>query len=323
MIYFLWSASDDVESQQKGLVILLWPNPDIAKSFKLKYPLHSGARFVQMVLQCAPIRVVAIHFCAPANDPFFKIVHSVFALTLVGGRRSRLKFHTGGSIELKYQIKSYGIPVDLLPMTSTGNVKTTNHKQWIRLRNMFEEAILENAAAMSMSMPTCTRDSTSREALIECPGSKDVVFRPGKPVMNHPGNVMFRSLIESKVALHDMATQTGKANIARQVVDEMVDAQGGRFLVWEENSCCWKAITDPAQQRSKVAIAFRNFKSYRKALVNRQTMTEPIGALMGTVPGDDGGNRSAGVSAMIFDCSSDEEEATRRSTRRKRAKSYF
>ena len=108
--------------------------------------------------------------------------------------------------------------------------------------------------------------------------------------MNHPGNVTFRSLIESKAAIHDLATQTGKANIAREVVDEMIMAQGGRFLVWEENACCWKAITEPTQQRNKVAIAFRNFKTYRKALVNRQTVTEPEGA----------GANGAGVRAMIF-----------------------
>ena len=311
ILYFLWSASDDVESQQKGIVVLLWPNPDIAKSFKLRYPINSGGRIMQMVLQCAPIRMVAIHFCAPANDPFFKIVQSVLALTIAGGRRSRFKVHSGGPIELKYQIKSYGIPVDLLPLTSTGNVKITYLKQWIRLRSISEEELLQNAipgnlgmvpsaaSASSICMPA-SPDSTGREALIECPGSKDVVFRPGKPVMNHPGNVTFRSLIESKAALHDLATQTGKANIAREVVDEMILAQGGRFLVWEENSCCWKAISEPTQQRNKVAIAFRNFKSYRKALVNHQTVTEPEGALTGTVPGEGAGANDAGVRAMIF-----------------------
>lgn len=281
-----------------------------------------------MVMQCAPIRVVAYHFCAPANDPFFKIIRGIFALTLVGGRRTRLRFHSGEPIELKYQIKSYGIPVDLLPMTSTGNVKTTYLKQWIRLRNIFEEPIYQYSIGRSVGLPVANTigvASATPTALIECPGSKDVVFRPGKPVMNHPGNVYFRSLIESKSALHDMATQTGKASIAREVADEMIETQGGRFLVWIESSCCWKAITDPAQQRHKVAIAFRNFKSYRKAMVNRQTVTEQTGALTGALPAD---NDATAVSAIFeklthgitrsCESSSDEE-----GTQRKRIKSFL
>ena len=30
---------------------------------------------------------------------------------------------------------------------------------------------------------------------MECPGSHDIVFRQGKTMMKHPGNVMFRDLI--------------------------------------------------------------------------------------------------------------------------------
>jgi len=278
LLYFLFISSDDFESQRNGIVILLFPNAEIAQT-KLRYPINSGGRLVQMVLQCVPIRVAAIHFCTPANDPFFKIVRSVFALALVGGRRSRLRFHSGGPIELKYRIKSFGIPVDLLPLTSTGNVKTTYLKQWIRLRNFFEKNVSDEdfvrcigGIKRKAGMPTTTlgidvkTGSTDHETLIECPQSTDVVFRPGKPAMNHPGNVAFRSIIESKSNQHEAATQTEKTLLAKQVVDEMIVQKGGRFLVWEERFCCWKAITAFDQQRNKVAIAFRNFKSHKKAL---------------------------------------------------------
>jgi len=262
VLYFLLVAGDDIESQQKGIIVLAWPNPDIAESFKLQYPINSGGRLVQMILQCVPVRVTAFHFCTPENDPFFKVVRSVFALSL-GGKRSRLKFHSGKPTELRYQISSYGIPVDLLPLTSTGNVKTTYLKQWIRLRNSIEEDIVANGFQS-------TSTSTSEDS-IECPGTSDVIFRPGRPVMNHPGNVTFRSLIESKSYQHDIATQTEKLAITKEVVDEMIEVREGRFLTWDENSGCWKAIRSSNKQRHKVAIAFRNFKSYKKALRNCQT----------------------------------------------------
>jgi hypothetical protein len=268
LLYFMLTAGEDLESQQKGIVIVAWPNADLSKQFKLRYPMHTGGRLLQMILQFAPVRVTAFHFCMPGNDPFFRVLQSVFTLFLGVGRRSRLKVHAGGPPELKYQLAGYGIPVDLLPMTSTGNIKTTNLRQWIRLRNIYEEDILVNG----YSRGAIAKRDYPEDQLIECPGSRDVVFRPGKPVMNHPGNVTFRSLIESMSRLHELASQTQKATIARDVVDEMIDVRGGRFLVWDDNSCCWRAITEPHQQRHKVAIAFRNFKSYKKALKNRQTV---------------------------------------------------
>ena len=139
----MWASGDDVESQQKGLILLLWPAPDISKSIKIKYPMNNGGELVKKVLQCVPMRVAAFHFCTPGNDPFFQVLRSVFAWTLAcGNKRSRLRFHSGQSVELMYNISGYGIPVDLLPLTSTGNVKTTYLKQWIRLRIALEEDIL-------------------------------------------------------------------------------------------------------------------------------------------------------------------------------------
>jgi hypothetical protein len=101
--------------------------------------------------------------------------------------------------------------------------------------------------------------------------------------MNHPGNVNFRSIIESMMDVHDHATQTQKSNIVKKVVDELIKRRRGRFLVWYEYNSeahiyngvgCWMAILDPQQQRHKVAISFRNSKSHRNAQRNRQTMDE-------------------------------------------------
>lgn len=275
LLYFLWIAGDDIESQQKGIVVLLWPNPDISKSIKLRYPMHNGVNYAQMIVQAVPVRVTAIHFCAPGDNPFFMILRSVLAMTL-GKKRSRLKFHSGEPVELKYQAAGYGIPVDLIPMTSTGNVKTTYLKQWIRLRNAIEvEMMLKGSWCLGDAFGNQPdNNNNDHEILIECPGSNDVVFRPGRPGMNHAGNVAFRSLIESKSFLHDRASQTEKLTITKEVVKEMIEIRKGRFLIWNETYCCWKPIENPNKQRHKVAVALRNFKSAKKALKNIQTNEE-------------------------------------------------
>jgi hypothetical protein len=45
---------------------------------------------------------------------------------------------TGEPIEIRYQLQSYGIPVDLLPLTHNGAVKTTNHSLWVKFRRNLE-----------------------------------------------------------------------------------------------------------------------------------------------------------------------------------------
>lgn len=276
-------AGEDTESQQKGVVFLLWPNPDIAEKIQLRFPIHGGGKLCAMVFRWAPIRIVAYHLCTPANVPFFQVLRSVFAITLGGSRLSRLKFHSGEPVELRYQISGYGIPVDLLPLTPTGNVKVSYLRHWIRLRATVEEADLDAPCPQNRHQGEHEHEHASNGTnsykthgvftMIECPGSLDVVFRPGRPVMNHPGNVAFRSLIESMSKTHETATQTKKSTIVKGVVDE-IKTKGGRFLVWDEKHGCWTAILDDNKQRHKVAIAFRNFKSYKKAQGNRQTNTE-------------------------------------------------
>ena len=112
MYFFLLIAGDDVESQQKGIVVVVWPNPDIAYSLKLRYPINSGGELAKSVYQTVPVRVTAFYFCSPENTPFFQVLRSVFVLTL-GGKRCRLKFHSGEPVELRYQVNGYGISVDL------------------------------------------------------------------------------------------------------------------------------------------------------------------------------------------------------------------
>lgn len=95
--------------------------------------------------------------------------------------RLRLKFHIGGSIEARYQLVSYGIPVDTIPLTKTGTVKTKQlHQQYI-----------------------------------DIPMTKNVVFRNGTSAMCHPGDAKFRELIATHYHDHcRAATSQEKAEVS-------------------------------------------------------------------------------------------------------------
>lgn len=91
--YFWMTAAEDVESQQKGVVFLVWPGPtEGARSIpnQIDRALHMKCN------EASPIRLAAVHFCYP-NTPFFQLLRSIMTMTLNMTYRLRLKFHVGES----------------------------------------------------------------------------------------------------------------------------------------------------------------------------------------------------------------------------------
>jgi hypothetical protein len=162
----------------------------------------------------------------------------------------------GDGLALQYNLHSYGIPVDLLPITETGNVKIKNHQRFIKVRNMLERP---NVVAIGGGvMPD--------DDGIECPGLHDVVFRVGDSYLCHPGNAKFRGWIESTFDEYDAANKERKATIIGMLVEEVLKM--GRFLVWEKQ--WWVILWDHEKMRSKVVGAFKDQRRRLKASANLQ-----------------------------------------------------
>mmetsp|Transcript_25093 Transcript_25093/g.69213 ORF Transcript_25093/g.69213 Transcript_25093/m.69213 type:complete len:439 (-) Transcript_25093:1688-3004(-) len=89
--YFWMTASEDVESQQKGVVFLVWPGPNESPG---RIPNPTDRSLHQKCNDAAPIRIVAVHFCVP-NKPFFHLLRSIMTFTLGLHYRLRLRFHVG------------------------------------------------------------------------------------------------------------------------------------------------------------------------------------------------------------------------------------
>ena len=162
----------------------------------------------------------------------------------------------GDRTEILYELLGYGIPIELLPLTETGNVKTKNFHQWLKVRKAIE----------SSSSPL----GNDTNGTIECPCLNDVVFRFGTSYLSHPGNVMFLGIIESKSFEHTVASQEEKKAITWWVIQQVVEKRKGRFLSWDSKLGSWSLLTDPNQVRNKVAVCFREQKKRHKARQNRQ-----------------------------------------------------
>lgn len=61
---------------------------------------------------------------------------------------------------------------------------------------------------------------------------------------HHPGNVLFQSIIESRLEDHTNTNQDGKHVIEFDII-RFVRMKGGRFLTWDNDKCWWSnMLTD-------------------------------------------------------------------------------
>ena len=219
------------------------------------------------MFECSPVRISGLHMCFP-DKRIFHMLKAGMALSL-GGSKTRMKAHCGDSMEIQYHLHGYGIPVDQIPITDTGNIKTKNLIQWIRVRKHIEETRNKDASKPCGNSDSESSVPSNMHLKIDCPNMNDVIFRGKHANLSHPGNSMFRGLIESKYEEHTLLTTTdAKVQLTWSIMNE-VEKKNGRFLTWD-NSGCWRIMTDRLQIRSKVAGALKDHKRRLKARKNLQ-----------------------------------------------------
>lgn len=180
-------------------------------------------------------------------------------------------------MDVLYSLMGYGIPVDTLPIDEVNQtVKTKNQVSFIRVREKIEAKRFDffnssnNGRSECSSDGSTTSEGSNRPSMIECPSLNDVIFRSGKSYMSHPGNMMFRGLIEQHIGEHNAATQDRKKNLTWQVIDE-VEHLGGRFLEYDRSLGTWMELTDRSAIRHKIATYFKEFRRKIKAQQRIQT----------------------------------------------------
>lgn len=255
-LYLLTVAAECDETQKKGISIIMWPGTD--RTIRLPEPEE---RIVcQKSFSAFPLRVVSCHFCWP-ETALFHFVRSFFVLVMGRGIRVRVSFHSGERQELSYKLMGFGIPVQLLPTTESGVIKTKNHMQWLKTRRFLEK----NAGSDPTTKPG------NLLGAIECPALHDVLYERNKPCIFHPGNCLFKGLIEAKKDEHALLTQTGKRDFSWSIVGE-VEKLGGRFLTWDRRGF-WIQLSDRSEIRLKVATSLRDFNKHARAVGRCQTVS--------------------------------------------------
>jgi len=247
--YFQSALSEDVDNQRKGFVSLALPGENSAKISKLpnRKDRYRLARFILS----APVRYCAIHSCYP-DTPIFRIIKAAYSLGMHTSESTkfRLKFHTGTETENRYKLMSYGIPVEQLPITNSGKVKSGCLQQWMNARIIIEKQRVESGAIWARDIKT---------NIVECPRLTDVAIRPGKSYLCHPGNVRFKELLDKYMDGHSASNRSGKDRISWKIIEE-IESSNGRFLEWDNKACLWIQNEDRNTIRSRIPIYFRDHK---------------------------------------------------------------
>lgn len=203
---------DSIESQQKGFIIIKLQghvstdesdySDDNETTFAVgrssPITFRSVTHNLNRILASIPSRLIALHTRVPSH-PGFRLVLKLLVTQVFRGEnislRSRfLPCDLESDLEVRYQLKSYGVPTQLFPITDTESIKYVYHNQWMKMRKLLEENGFDEGNSDKKS-----KNSSELSILVECPGQNDVIFRKGSRAtsVENPGNRFFRDLIQT------------------------------------------------------------------------------------------------------------------------------
>jgi hypothetical protein len=89
-MYVLTSSAEDVETQRKGLVMVIYQPAQNAKV--CTHPQERENVF--RIMETIPVRISAVHLCIPDNS-ISRMIKAVMLVAIGPDRRARTRFHKG------------------------------------------------------------------------------------------------------------------------------------------------------------------------------------------------------------------------------------
>jgi hypothetical protein len=132
-----------------------------------------------------------------------------------------------------------GVPVQVLPVTYDGGLKTTNHLKWIARRKAKDTKMIDKTGVFDG---------------VDLPGQNDVLLGRGRIFQDHPGSVRLRDIVNFFLEEYKLASKRDKKAIAWKVV-EAIKGQGSRFLKRDADD--WLVEVSDENAQEKVSTTFR------------------------------------------------------------------
>lgn len=291
--YIIMSVmEDDEETQKRGIVAIVWW---MHHPLRLDQDFDNDLRQETIAsLNWLPMRPYSsTHVCIDYNHSTMKQILARFMMAVSPkNMRYGIQLHRGTYTEVLYKLLTYGVPVDTIPVSSSGLVKTKNFGRWIQRQRQKEEYLLSHPNdSMTKERKKKNQPSSNpfdhhptkttlthignvttnpavagwfAEDRIDLPSNRDVLLGTGKPLMKHPGNQSFRTVVDSLLQVYDTTPALrDKAEVTWGVVRYIQEKQGGRFLKRDKDSDWWQVVSNQ-EARDKTGKAFVNQRESRK-----------------------------------------------------------
>ena len=166
-----------------------------------------------------------------------------------------------------YELQTYGIPTQAIPMDENGDISLVNHLNWLEQRRVQDEMLLKEDGTYRLSHAVLV------------PRRFDVLLGRGKTASEHSGNLRAFHIVEMNRKRYEQAGKFEKTQIAEKIV-HLIQQSYGRFLKKEYaggksgEGACW-VETSTEEAREKISHCFRRLReldSKSKATKRKKTL---------------------------------------------------
>ncbi|KAL3941170.1 MAG: hypothetical protein SGBAC_004424 [Bacillariaceae sp.] len=241
--FLVSKAAKDEDTQKRGIVVIYYGLAQKTYDGRNNGPVHWIRAFGDL-----PARVVATHFCYDnaAMKPLLNLVSDHMEPKML----CRFRSHCGQHGECQDSLKTFGIPMECLPVDVTGQVDLTNHTMLLKTIEFEEQHSTMQDQLMAQAATTI-----GMKFLI--PSQMDIILGRGQHAKNTPGHIRFIQLLVNYQARYEAAEKSQKTGIADLILKEL-KLDGCRFLKPLAGGG-WLQVTDEAG-REKINHAFRNLR---------------------------------------------------------------
>jgi hypothetical protein len=242
-MYFFCCLSEDIETQKKGYVSIAVPDRSVFETFKSISDEETRKDWKDCINNdYKPVRLSAFHLIH-REGPVFQLLKAFWVVYCSRNEdRAKAKFYTNLETETQYQLLTYGIPIQDLPLTVTGTLKTKNHLLWTKSRILIDQARQKGQDISSMGTFH--------------PGVYDVLFSRGGNA-SHFGNMEFRQIIASRIEAYNAGGRKVRTALRNQMIAAVHD-KGGRFLMLQADGW-WIDMVNEKTLMEKVTNAVYDF----------------------------------------------------------------
>eukprot|EP00934_Nitzschia_sp_Nitz4_P009483 Nitzschia sp. Nitz4//scaffold83_size84149//23721//24717//NITZ4_005168-RA/size84149-snap-gene-0.132-mRNA-1//-1//CDS//3329558929//9473//frame0 len=208
--YMCMKALMDEETQRRGVVWVIINTVEFQAS-----PDHLQG--MVNVLSRIPHRMLGGHYCY--GNAAFRPYATGFQLFAGGSHRNHLRLHCGSKSDIDFELMTFGILTDFLPVVDHDRCNTVLHRELLTRWRSQEPHI----TAIPQNEPK------EEDSNVMVSRRFDVLFGKSTMARKHTGTLRAQILVEMHFEAYESAGKFEKTGVAERII-RIIHESGGTFL---------------------------------------------------------------------------------------------